>query len=235
MEQTSTEFPTWLQKLIEKLRENETIMNFVNSHSSEEMGTIFTILAIVITIVLFALIIFITIKTVKFLLKRNLLIDFSWKDVVASWGVIFIPIDIYFVATLVIGKGELLLIFPTVIFLALGIYGIVRQKYKIEIIKSCGFKGIKVFTRWITSFVCGVIGIPFAGVMLGISIIRGFPSFVMESFDDKNEGKKKLVEYGYMIDKDGNRIYTTTYNHKSGFSETVSEDKNGNKHTFYSD
>lgn len=217
----------------------EYIRNTFTSQQIVLWGTIITFILLILLLILF---IFIILKINKALKKRGYLIDFTLKDFFGAWGIIFFIGAFVLIYSMIKTEFDANFMTVLIVMLAWGIYGIFQQKSKIELIRYCGYKGIKFWIRFIFNFICGILSIFFLRILIPIAIFKYLfhlwndpvsPDELKEINKEQENLRKRRVEYNYYTDGDGNTGVATTYHHTDNFSSTTYTDKDGEKHIIY--
>lgn len=213
-----------------------------NTFTSQQIIVVGTIVTFILLILLLIFLIFIVLKINKASKKRGYLIDFTLKDFFGAWGIFFF-IGVFVLIYSMFRNGFDANSIPVlIVMVAWGIYGIFQQKSKIELIRYCGYTGIKFWIRFIFNFICGILSIFFLRILIPIAIFKYLfhlwndpvsPDELREINREQENLRKRRVEYNYYTDGDGNTGVTTTYHHTNNFSSTTYTDEKGKKHIFY--
>lgn len=241
-----TQIATQIQNLglsIATSIKDSTFMEYLrNTFTSQQIVLWGTIITFILLILLFIFLIFIILKINKALKKRGYLIDFSLKDFFGAWGIFFLIGAAAVIYSMFKTGFDLNYIPVLMVMFAWGIYGVFQQKSKIELIRYCGYTGIKFWIRFIFNFVCGILSIFFLRILIPIAIFKYLfhlwtdpvtPDELKEINREQENLNKRRVEFNYYTDGDGNTGVATTYHHTDNFSSTTYTDKDGEKHIIY--
>ena len=188
------------------------IMNFfdTNKYVLETLnpkygkGTVIILGLLMIFIISYiALIILILITKLIFKInkKYNIVVAYNWKDFLAS---ISISLMIALIVTMMI-EFDSKMIFATILFLIMGIIGIVYYKNRLNVINKMGYKGFNAIWRLITTFVFGIISYPIFIIGLIFNMTKMTPSIVETGIDIASDpiGMGEDLETGTYINSDG--------------------------------
>lgn len=159
------------------------------------------LLIFVISYIALLILILITKLIFKINKKYNIVVAYNWKDFLAS---ISISLMIALIVTMII-EFDSKMIFATILFLIMGIIGIVYYKNRLNVINKMGYKGFNAIWRLITTFVFGIISYPIFIIGLIFNMIKMTPTIVETGVDIVSDpiGMGEDLETGTYINSDG--------------------------------
>ena len=133
--------------------------------------------------------------------KYNIVVAYNWKDFLASISILLM---IALIVTMMI-EFDSKMIFATILFLIMGIIGIVYYKNRLNVINKMGYKEFNAIWRLITTFVFGIISYPIFIIGLIFNMIKMTPSIVETGVDIASDpiGAGENLETGTYINSDG--------------------------------
>lgn len=204
---------------IDFLTNNEYLNNNLYAEYGKANTVIFLSVSVYILIIIACLILWKLIKLVyKTNQKYNLVVNCTWKDFPASWGLMF---GIFAIILIITDFNERD-IFTYFFLIVCGICGFVFYKNKLWIIKYNDYKGLGAILRLVITYLFGLVSLPLLIVYMPVLVIKGGRD-VIESLPDVD------MEIGSITDGNGNVTTFTSYSTKN-IKSTSFTDKDGKKY-----
>ena len=189
-------------KIINFFDTNKYVLETLNPKYGKSTVIILGLLLIfIISYIALLILILITKLIFKINKKYNIVVAYNWKDFLAS---ISISLMIALIVTMII-EFDSKMIFATILFLIMGIIGIVYYKNRLNVINKMGYKEFNAIWRLITTFVFGIISYPIFIIGLIFNMTKMTPTIVETGVDIVSDpiGMGEDLETGTYINSDG--------------------------------